>query len=56
MSQNVNKKAFSVAALSLCYPINEKLPWLRRKFAGTGSDKTWKGTLERKLARWGSIL
>jgi hypothetical protein len=28
MTQNVKKKAFSVAALLLCCPVNEKVPWL----------------------------
>jgi hypothetical protein len=30
VSQNVKKKAISGAALSLCYPVNEKVPRLRR--------------------------
>jgi hypothetical protein len=36
MSHNVKKKELSVAALSLCYPINEDMPWFRRQFAGAG--------------------
>jgi hypothetical protein len=32
VSQHVKKKELSVAALSLCHPINEEVSWLRREF------------------------
>jgi hypothetical protein len=51
MSQNAKKKVPSVAAFSLCYPINEEVPQLRRQFVGVGRSKARKGALERKVTR-----
>jgi hypothetical protein len=41
----------SVAALSLCCPVNEEVPQLRQRIDGTGNDEVRVWALERKLAR-----
>jgi hypothetical protein len=53
MSQNAKKKALSVAALLLCYPVNEGIPRLRRKFVGAERGVARNGTQARKLAKRG---
>jgi hypothetical protein len=45
------KMALSVSTLSLCYPVNEVVSWLRRWFNGTGSGEARKGFVERNV-RW----
>jgi hypothetical protein len=54
MTQN-SKKLLSDATLSLCYPVNEEVPQLRRQFVGVGSGEARKGSLERKFARHGTF-
>jgi hypothetical protein len=49
VSHNVKKKAVSVSALLLCYPINEELLKLMRWFFDTGSSEVCKGDQEISL-------
>jgi hypothetical protein len=43
VSKNENKEALPVAALSLFYPFKEKVPQLRKQFAGAGIGEVRKG-------------
>jgi hypothetical protein len=49
------KRGVLASALSLCCPLNEEVPQLRRWFAGTGNGKARMGALERKLVRQGTL-
>lgn len=49
MSQNVKKKSPPAAALLLCYPVTENVPWLRRQLVSVGGGKTWRGFWRKSL-------